>query len=590
VGAAAILLFLAPGSFQPLEAAPARLSSARPEPFCIRHGIDTFRLRLGVIDPGVSSVTLMTDRLTQDGVAVDSISLFDDGTNGDAVSGDQVFTADGLGLRSAPDPLGRIFLQTVDLEFGYPDGLTESFTEEVWLTVHYIAAGFSLPILEELAPDVQASTHTVVISQPLMGSFPSHAVDVIATANRYYDFFSDDRDFLAIVHPYNTTVPFAASWKNIRNDVEGIGEVGEPGDGPVFDRSAEFGSSGALQGLMNLYYGNATSVALTHEYLHRWAAFIQDPLAAGAHWSVIERPSTGFGPHSGKAFDHIELVSGNTYRAWNEDEDGRYNDLEQYLMGLVPVADVASPIRTLVNPVPTGQTCGNGVFCSLFTADDLVEISTSDIISVEGHRKPRSSKAQKSFRSALIIAYDRPLSPVEVAYYDLSIREYEKAASSVHALTFREAAQERATLSTAIACDDVDQDGSCLPFDCDDGDPSTFPEAPETNDGKDNQCPGDPGHGLVDEISGEVVVRKQEDQIEFCWPEQAGAVSYEVARSEDPSFSGVCTRVVISGSCHTEAGGAPPEGSSYVLLRAVEPFAGSWGRGSDGGERLLSCQ
>lgn len=35
--------------------------------------------------------------------------------------------------------------------------------------------------------------------------------------------------------------------------------------------------------------------------------------------------------------------------------------------------------------------------------------------------------------------------------------------------------------------------------DCDDSDASRYPSAPEQCDGKDNQCPGDPGYGLVDE-------------------------------------------------------------------------------------------
>ncbi len=57
-------------------------------------------------------------------------------------------------------------------------------------------------------------------------------------------------------------------------------------------------------------------------------------------------------------------------------------------------------------------------------------------------------------------------------------------------------------------CNDLDGDGYGDPasptcryseLDCDDTNPDIFPGAPELCDGVDNQCPGDPGYGQVDE-------------------------------------------------------------------------------------------
>jgi len=53
---------------------------------------------------------------------------------------------------------------------------------------------------------------------------------------------------------------------------------------------------------------------------------------------------------------------------------------------------------------------------------------------------------------------------------------------------------------------DADSDtfvsNACGGEDCDDADAAVFPAAPELCDGTDNQCPGDPGYGVVDEGCG----------------------------------------------------------------------------------------
>jgi len=46
---------------------------------------------------------------------------------------------------------------------------------------------------------------------------------------------------------------------------------------------------------------------------------------------------------------------------------------------------------------------------------------------------------------------------------------------------------------------DIDNDGYTNDIDCNDNNPSIYPEAPELCDGIDNQCPGNPGYGQVDE-------------------------------------------------------------------------------------------
>jgi len=135
---------------------------------------------------------------------------------------------------------------------------------------------------------------------------------------------------------------------------------------------------------------------------------------------------------------------------------------------------------------------------------------------------------------------------------------------------------------------DDDSDGYGEACDCDDADVHTYPGAAETNDGVDNQCPGDHGYGVIDEITGVCGFDNPGDKNEFSWTAQTGATSYEVARSADPQFSSGCTITttssiywsdgdpVVSGVCHN------------YLVRVIAPNVGSWGENT-AGERLGVC-
>jgi hypothetical protein len=429
--------------------ASAYLTSARVDPLCIRAGIDTFRLMIGVIDPAVTHVKMDTKNLlTYLGSPVSLIELYDDGTHGDQVAGDNIFTLDQISLTSMPSTVGKTIFRYTDVTLVYPDTHEATYNEDLALTLRYIDTTVPLPVVTAVAVDIQKTDYAVAIVQTLGGSFPGHTVNAISVCNRYYDFFPDDRDFLLLAKPFNTAGFPAASFGTIRNDVEGIGLS-------LYDSSDFYGSSGILQGLMYIYFGNVWGTTLTHEFLHRWAVFLDTSLDLGqSHWGAVQRSSTGFGGPEGYSgvFDHIEHYSGNIYRCWldNNQNELNYNDLELYLMGLVGLADVASPIRTLVNPVWQQYLYEEGIRYSIYTADGIRDVSTAEIVAAEGVRSPDYLSSQNNFSSSLIVVYDRPLSDVELAYYDYPMREYEMASSSFHAVTFEEATGGLAAMSTLV--------------------------------------------------------------------------------------------------------------------------------------------
>lgn len=137
---------------------------------------------------------------------------------------------------------------------------------------------------------------------------------------------------------------------------------------------------------------------------------------------------------------------------------------------------------------------------------------------------------------------------------------------------------------------DVDLDGSRLcDGDCDDADPTKYPGSPEVNDGLDNQCPGEPGFGVIDEISGDAGFYTPGDTIAFSWTAQTGAALYQVARSTTADFSAGCT-AFTPATPHINDTDTPGLGGVFIyLVRSLSPVAGSWGVDSSGVERVGVC-
>lgn len=141
-------------------------------------------------------------------------------------------------------------------------------------------------------------------------------------------------------------------------------------------------------------------------------------------------------------------------------------------------------------------------------------------------------------------------------------------------------------------CDDsmtvIGQPTECVlgAGDCDDDEFATYPGALETNDGLDNQCAGEEGQGLVDEITG---LTTMGDSNDLCWPEQPLATDYEVLRLEGLGPQDSCSLFPSFSSCWNDAS-EPSRGLTfYYLVRPTLPYLGSLGTTSSGIERNPVC-
>lgn len=139
--------------------------------------------------------------------------------------------------------------------------------------------------------------------------------------------------------------------------------------------------------------------------------------------------------------------------------------------------------------------------------------------------------------------------------------------------------------------EEFDLDGDSLSEcsgDCDETNPDTYGGAPEINDGLDNQCPGDLGHGLIDEISGATTFTTAGGE-DFCWPAQGGASNYQVVRARSSDFTADRLTFTTSNTCQMDPDTPPLGGLFIYAARSLTPNTGSWGADAFGIERIIPC-
>ena len=257
----------------------------------IRAGVDTFTMTVTVSDPTVSEIHIdLGSVVTQGGSPAGNVVFRDDGTNGDAIADDGVFSAENIGVGSVPALLGLYVLGPRPVDYLFPSAPTIERVEDLALGLRSMNPSVPIPAVTDYAADVRASSHAVSMSAQILGAFPEHIVDVATLAQRQYQFLPDDVDFLLFSHDYGSNLA-SGTFGLVRNDVVGTGQ-------PIVDTSANFGSAGVLRGRVNVYFGNVGELRALEP---------RDPALLGRsprpepgldtnHWEVITDTSTGFGP------------------------------------------------------------------------------------------------------------------------------------------------------------------------------------------------------------------------------------------------------------------------------------------------------
>ena len=260
-----------------------------------------------------------------------------------------------------------------------------------------------------LAPDVQFSTHVVNIQNDdlLLGA---HAgADVLL---RFYEFFADEFDFVAVVHQVNTITN--RSYRSLRNDTLGIGIS-------IFDNAAALGSQNRLLGTINYpveFFFDLAEKGSLHEIAHRWINFLDHPLLSPGipHWPVgdigygIIGVSIGGSSVGGDfPWELVEQPNGDVLVQQREPAT-EFNDLELYLMGLLPANSVGEHFV-----LPGVQQVGHGQIIP----GPVERFTIDDIVAVQGPRVPSAGEGQTRFRVAtIVLSNQRLLTASEMAFFD----------------------------------------------------------------------------------------------------------------------------------------------------------------------------
>lgn len=260
-----------------------------------------------------------------------------------------------------------------------------------------------IPTVVDLAPDARRTDHVISLAMPMSSTAVGVRSDV-DIARRFLDRVGHEPDFL-MVYPLDRFVAagFLGTYRMYRNDMTGLGlDIHEVADAPGHQRLR--GAAVSVTGPDPVW-----NRLMIHEILHQWAAHI-DPafgLTSSSHWTAnLDRQFTGF-------------------------SSGAYNDLELYLMGLIP-ADSVQP----------AQISHDG-------------LTIEDVIERHGPRSPAWPQTQRSFSAAVVLPYHRLLTADELAVFEFLAAEFgaeeaHPARNALGPITFFEATGGRATLTTRI--------------------------------------------------------------------------------------------------------------------------------------------
>lgn len=447
-----------------------QLTAARFTPFAVVTGGST-STTLEVRITGGDVTAVSAHKSTQPGgpfqpnplqLAVDgepagtAIVLFDDGTHGDRIAGDGLWSRGSI-TSDLDTPVlgGRINGHKLDaVSVTLADGGTAH--RHIWEGVeagHPVFVGGSI-VLGIVAPEAvetpqpygagaQATTHAINLIrsglQARVQSFLATDEPLYDVTQAIYEVVGDDYDFLYLTTTAGTLGGVEGRSVGVANSTEGIGRE-------LFDHRDQYGVGSRLQQIVALEFDPLGP--MLHETAHRWGVFLSPEFGFDdRHWGAAGTFGQlgGFAPGSLKELEAGQWNVAPFGRTGNGGDRVPYSPIELYLMGLAS-EDEVDPIPVLDDAEITGANAGGLVV----TAKAVNTVTINDIVAAHGPRLPAVGDSQTAFKAAFACVSDQLLTPAEMAYVAARGAFLQGAKGDGVLLSFEQATGGRATLDATI--------------------------------------------------------------------------------------------------------------------------------------------
>ncbi len=335
----------------------------------------------------------------------------------DPAAGGRVVTAGDAGRFSvtwcAVPAFGSAATATAQVTI-FPDGAIEMQVSGR-TTVGDAIIGLSPGASEEFQPVDLSSLQPIAGGAMAIGErfVSTSELNLVAVTRRFIATHADTFDNVTVFTDRELMTDGTFAFElTVANQIQGLGV-------PVFNASAQFGSSGRLQSICNMddlgkypddplvrFLGANTTVSvLGHEFGHRWLAHamfrapggVQSSALLGrdlAHWSF-------FADTDGSVMEgnDIEDLGGGAFRTVGAAE--RYSLLDQYFMGLVDQTDVP-PFFVVEDVANTTRVADSNPRVGVRFDGVRRDVTIDEVIAAVGVRQPAAAASPREQRQAFV--------------------------------------------------------------------------------------------------------------------------------------------------------------------------------------------